>query len=113
MDRIIEDRSRLNDPVVRNLFVPRQQQTITAAVSNNASDQRETSSDEEVGKIAFKKNGWGYIRPDAGSENIYFFYRDLENAEYDDLELESRVSFVRSQNEKGPCAVQIRALDTL
>lgn len=39
MGRIIEDRSRRNDPIVRNLFVPRQQ-TSTATVSNDVSDQQ-------------------------------------------------------------------------
>jgi cold shock CspA family protein len=42
--------------------------------------------------------------------NIYFHSTGLRDISFLDLQIGDRVSFIRTQNERGPCALEIRRL---
>lgn len=53
--------------------------------------------------------GFGFIRPDDGSKDVFFHVNALPRAtEFDALLTDRRVSFDTEQAEKGPKAVNVR-----
>lgn len=55
-------------------------------------------------------NGYGFLRPHRSperSERLFFFQSDVVNESFDNLQHQQRVTFRRSMNERGPCAVEV------
>jgi cold shock CspA family protein/uncharacterized LabA/DUF88 family protein len=98
MNTIIEDRSRRNDPLVEHLFIttptiPKQRQTIGS----------------KTGIVEAVKQGYGFIRPDDESENLFFHYTDLdEGIELYDLQEGDRVCYEEGENNRGRCARRVK-----
>lgn len=64
---------------------------------------------EESGALVHMDDrGYGFIKPHAGGEDLFFFRSEVENVDFEFLGLYQRVSFRRSANERGPCAVGVR-----
>ncbi len=102
MNTIIEDRARRNDPVVNDLFISPQ----TAAPHRQARPDREYR-----GTVTAIKNGFGFLRPDDGSDDLFFHWSDLEDVELFDLSEGERVCYQLGSNDRGPCAVHVRRCD--
>ncbi len=102
MNTIIEDRARRNDPVVNDLFIS--PLTVSAR-------QRPRANREHRGTVTAVKNGFGFIRPDEGSDDLFFHWSDLENLELYDLKEGDRLCYQLGTNDKGDCAVHVRRCD--
>jgi cold shock CspA family protein/uncharacterized LabA/DUF88 family protein len=122
MNQIIDDRSRRNDTLVSGLFVPRKDpapiRPVMAApvVSVPAGDGMSIpsattgSSGPLTGEIQNLKNGFGFITPDQGGPNIFFFHLDVMDVDFLDLRIGERVQYQLGMNERGPCAKQVKVL---
>ena len=108
MDRIVDDRSRSNDAIVNNLFV---------APSKPAAARRAqppvqppgTSAELAEGVIQSIKDGYGFITPAAGGENLFFHWTNVTD-EFEELRIGEQVRFIVSSNNRGACAVDVRRL---
>ncbi len=106
MDGIIDDRSRSGDRVVNNLFVaPPQPSVARAARPSVASDEL------QEGVIQNLKDGFGFITPDSGGDNLFFHWRSVKNGDFDELQVGEMVLFVLGSNDRGPCALDVRRPD--
>lgn len=105
MGPIIEDRSRRNDSLINGLFVPKKEyiapQVPIVPIASGA---------ELCGTILNLRNGYGFITPSGGGENIFFFHLDVNGADFLDLRIGDSVEFVAGLNERGPCARQVRVI---
>ena len=65
------------------------------------------------GKILQLKNGYGFIAPDnqdqcsKESKNLFFFWEDVENCDFNDLCSGDAVSYTEGKNQRGECAKNI------
>lgn len=58
-----------------------------------------------TGKIKTLKNGFGFIQPDEGGNDIHFSRKALKNAEFEELEKGQQVtSYTIIQSQRGPTA---------
>jgi cold shock CspA family protein len=112
MPPIIDDRARKSDPLINGLFVPRKEFAIRSVPTPNAQTDAADKQGATKGIIHSLKSGYGFIQPDSGGSTLFFFYTDVLNAEFDDLKPGEHVEFTIGQNEKGPCAKQIRVVQT-
>lgn len=106
MDSIIDDRSRSGDRVVNNLFVaPPHPSAARSARPSVASDEL------QEGVIQNLKDGFGFITPDSGGDNLFFHWRAVKDGDFDELGIGDLVLFMLGSNDRGPCAVDVRRPD--
>ena len=106
MDGIIDDRSRSGDRVVNNLFVASPQPSVARGA------RPIVASDElQEGVIQNLKDGFGFITPDSGGENLFFHWRSVKNGDFDELQVGEMVLYVLGSNDRGPCALDVRRPD--
>ncbi len=104
MGDIIEDRARKNDTLVNNLFIPKPPPKPTVA----SSVQSESGSDPLSGHIQSIIDGYGFISPDSGGENLFFYHTSVEGCDFSELHEGDQVQFTLGSNERGPCAIHVR-----
>ena len=102
MDGIIDDRSRSSDPLVNRLFVAQQ------ASAPRPARPRVVSEEVQEGVIQNLKDGFGFITPYSGGDNLFFHWRAVTNGDFEELEIGEAVLFVMGSNDRGPCAVDVR-----
>ena len=102
MNRIIEDRTRQSDPMIENLFI-----VSTRDNGSSPVEEEVISIDTYRGAIQVIKNGYGFITPEVGGENLFFYYADLMNADFASLHIGDTVEYAIGQNDQGPCARRI------
>jgi cold shock CspA family protein len=131
MHPIIEDRARQRDPLINGLFVPRKESgsnpliprpaalmppagnndrrdagpTVPPAAGSNAAP---VNGPTAAGWIQTLKSGYGFIVPDNGGPNMFFFHEDVDGGDFVELKVGDRVQFVIGQNDRGPCAKEVR-----
>ena len=134
MHQIIDDRSLRNDPLINGLFVPPTEARFTWP----ATGPRETGTETggmatgglETGGMAVAelgavettpgtkrpvgiqnlREGYGFITPDEGGENLFFYWRAVVNTDFNQLQIGDAVSYDVGSNDRGPCAVNVRRL---
>ncbi|WP_057875030.1 cold-shock protein [Liquorilactobacillus aquaticus] len=62
-----------------------------------------------MGKVHFfdSKNGYGFITPETGKEDIFVHYTAIKISGYKALEVGQKVSFMVAQGKRGPQAVNV------
>jgi cold shock CspA family protein len=111
MHTIIEDRARQRDPLINGLFVPRKEFSFIPAATRPAPlAVPATGGAEEIGTIQNVKSGYGFIAPDRGGPNMFFFHLDVREVDFLDLKAGDRVQYVIGQNDRGTCAKEVRRL---
>ena len=122
--QVIEGRSRRNDPLVNGLFIPPKElraavAAATVAAPNPAPSVSSTaptpspgaaSVDVYDGTIQNIKSGFGFIRPAAGGANVFFFYAEVTNLDFSELQEGDKVRYKHGRNDRGVCAVDIEVL---
>jgi CspA family cold shock protein len=53
-------------------------------------------------------NGYGFIKPDDGSKDVFFHAQSLNGVAFDELPENSKVTFDVEQGPKGPAAANVR-----
>jgi cold shock CspA family protein len=103
MDAIIDERALQGDPLIENLFVA------SRDFSNEYSPPPITDDDSRfvIGRIQNLKDGYGFITPDNGEKNLFFYYREVMNVDFNDLTVGDWVKYEMGENDRGPCAINI------
>ena len=69
-----------------------------------------TPGEISTGTLWTLKNGYGFIAPEKGGPNMFFFHGDVVEVDFLDLRLGEKVQFVIGQNDRGLCAKEVRPL---
>ncbi len=111
MHPIIEDRARQRDALISGLFVPRKEFGSSPTIPRPAFIGPEGGSTSTgTGSIQTLKSGYGFIAADQGGPNLFFFHEDVKGADFLELKIGDRVLYVVGQNDRGPCAKEVRRL---
>jgi cold shock CspA family protein len=110
MHTIIDDRARQKDSLINGLFVPRKEYSIATGVPRPVPAMVPGTAGVDTGSIQSLKNGYGFIAPDRAGPNMFFFHLDVLDIDFLDLKVGDRVQYVIGQNDRGPCAKQVRRL---
>jgi len=109
MHQVIDDRARRSDSLINGLFVPRRE---LAVVSGAPFPNVPTAGPEGklLGVIKKLKEGYGFIGPDQGGPDIFFYYLDTIDVDFLDLRMGDKVEFMMGRNDRGLCAKEVRAI---
>ncbi len=117
MHTLIDDRSRRDDPIVRNLFLPQVSPTprplpsprpTATSVGGSAVPKVDGAKPAVAdGMIKLLKEGYGFIVPGGGGPDVFFFHLQVTNADFNELAVGDKVRYSLGRNERGPCAVDI------
>jgi cold shock CspA family protein len=113
MNTLIDDRSSQRDPLINGLFVPRKEFSVNTATPippGTVPPPLGTPGEISTGTLWTLKNGYGFIAPEKGGPNMFFFHGDVVDVDFLDLRLGEKVQFVIGQNDRGLCAKQVRPL---
>lgn len=138
MHQIIDDKTRRDDPLIKNLFVePREEpapSTRTAVpapepvatpksplqpapappgLANEAEiplPASEATDERHVGEILSLKEGFGFIKAPGFPNNVFFHWSALTNKEFTDLVAHQKVRFSVQQGDRGPIALNVEVI---
>lgn len=106
MSSIIEDRSRKSDPIINSLLVMGKPEIFQTA-NEKKNTESEANDPKMEGTIIGLREGYGFIKPNSGGDNLFFYFKDLQNMDFDSLSHDDKVVFCLFSNEKGPCAKEV------
>jgi len=136
MHNIIDDKTKRTDPFIANLFVP-QRDALTGSDLNGISGMGGSTlgnvnlrpvtqlpttpgipmmplsgnvGESYSGRIAAIKEGYGFITTDQSSRNLFFYWGDVVDGDFNNLKLGDPVQYVLGMNDKGECAKEVRRL---
>lgn len=98
MSSVIDDRSRKNDSVINDLFLS------AKAEPHTINSDKPSDKSQQEGSVVTLNEGFGFISPKSGGDNLFFHHSDIENVDFNSLEIQDDVSYEVSSNNKGPCA---------
>ena len=101
----IEARSRKKDSLISDLFVQRKE--APTRVESSGETAIEGVAERRTGSIVTIQDGYGFVRPDGGGDNLFFHHSSLVDTEYAELSKSDKVSYVLGRNPKGPCALRV------
>jgi cold shock CspA family protein len=110
MHNLIDDRARQKDPLITGIFVPRKEFGFAPPVPRPTPGAVPGAGEVETGVIHTLKNGFGFIASDRPGPNMFFFHLEVLEVDFLDLKVGDRVEYVIGQNDRGPCAKQVRRL---
>ncbi len=108
--------SKVKDQTVENLFVPHNEMRETARSTYSilpsppSSETLASAAEADefyAGKIHNMTAGYGFIEPDAGAPNMFFFYTEVKNKDFNELAVHEKVKYKLGKNAKGACAVDV------
>ncbi|HVI39177.1 MAG TPA: cold shock domain-containing protein, partial [Anaerovoracaceae bacterium] len=102
-----EERERYADLFVRRRENPSQEHA-HEAVQNSATEPEELGENWKEGTIVNLLEGFGFIKPSDGGENLFFHHSALTTSDFADLFKGMEVSFVEGMGQRGICAIQVR-----
>ncbi|HVI39516.1 MAG TPA: NYN domain-containing protein [Anaerovoracaceae bacterium] len=119
MDQLIngyEGQSEEERVEVSNIFIRKRQAEVVDLVEVEAEPVVEAQPEEPEdngepwldGTIINIKDGFGFIKPLTGGDNLFFHHTALTNAEFSELFKGMEVSFKMGEGRNGPAAVAVR-----
>jgi cold shock CspA family protein/uncharacterized LabA/DUF88 family protein len=104
--------SRVKDQIVDNLFLPRNFLRETAQEVFPSVPRNSEGSEIYQGTIRNipELRGFGFISPDEGGNNLFFFHTAVQNKDFNELAMGDRVEYKIGANNKGPIAVDVRVI---
>ncbi len=61
--------------------------------------------------VRIKEQGFGFIKPEDGSKDVFFHAQSLIDVSFDDLKEGDKVTFDVEQGPKGPAATNVRRVE--
>lgn len=108
MHEIIDNRITRNEPIINNLFVPRDIRDHIPASQRKPSIPLDAEARQSY-IVSLSRNGFGFIA--AQPNNLYFHSTDLTTGNFNDLNDGDLVEFMLGKNEKGECARNVKYLN--
>lgn len=111
MNQIINDHENgdAKDPLVNELFVtPREK--VNNQLSRYSPHNKNSDFLSGTGRVLPLREGYGFIKPDEGGENLYFHYSDVLDDFFHALQADDAVRYQIGTNEKGPCAKRVELI---
>lgn len=110
MHKLIDDRSIRSDQYINGLFVPKSDLLVKEIISDT---EPSFYQDNEIhyGTIQNLKEGFGFIAPESGGQNLFFFHASIVNADFNELQIGDQVEYEIGSNDKGPCATNIKVIE--
>ncbi len=99
--------------LIDSLFVPHKEPSIypkqleAKKPQSPPAQQAPANTSASVGKIQALREGFGFITPSDGSNNLFFFHASVLNADFNELRVGDDVTYKIGNNDKGPCAVEV------
>lgn len=114
----IDSRSRKNDPLIANLFMKPRETVVAPTAIHDAADDRLGGSTGDPADTVYNgtifsttpDRGFGFIRPERGSENLFFHVTSLISCDIQGLEAGSRVSYKVIDTPRGRNAIEVKPL---
>jgi cold shock CspA family protein len=100
MHQVIDDRVHKNDAMVNALFM--QEARVRELPPGHTGDE------SSAGVIQNLKDGFGFITPDTGGVNLFFYWTSVAGANFADLKIGDKVEYEIGFNDKGPCAISVK-----
>jgi cold shock CspA family protein len=119
MHDLINDKTRRNDPLINGLFLAREKVATHAGFNGQMlkeTDAAETSTQTGAavvrkGKIHNLQGGYGFVTTGVPNKNLFFFWSDLVDVDFNDLKTGDAVEYVIGKNEKNQdCAREVRRI---
>ena len=114
MHQVIDDRSLRNDPVINGLFAQKSEYparvTVEPAPAPAAGVAIANPSEPLKGRIQNLKEGYGFIIPATGGQNLFFYHAEVSNTDFNELRIGDEVEYHAGQNDKGSCAVRVKRI---
>ncbi len=118
MRAIIDEMIKNNDPFIDTLFVKKTSTSKTneseyennnnISISNEEKNVTLESDEDFEGTIQAIKDGYGFIKPNNNTPNVFFFYGELYNVDFNDLKIGDLVKYKLGKNDRGLYALQVR-----
>jgi cold shock CspA family protein len=116
MHDLVDDKTKQNDSLLNGLFLNRAKeaeslkQEIKLATRNGEAEIEPSANGElKRGKILNLQGGYGFVTTDIPNKNLFFFWSDLLNVDFNDLKPGDAVDYLIGTNEKGrECAKEVR-----
>jgi cold shock CspA family protein len=99
-----EEKEALSD-----LFVRRRAHDVAHAGGEAVAQPAGEVDGWKVGSIVNLGQGFGFIKPGDGGENLFFHHSAITNADFDVLFKGMEVSYQEGTGQKGPAATKVRA----
>ncbi len=121
MHNEIDDKTKRMDSLIANLFVAQREPqyeayqaptpTLSLPLPVPAGDVMVGESGE--GQIVTIKEGYGFIKNDALTRSIFFYWGDVADGDFNALRVGDRVQYVIGMNDRGECAKDVRKVMTI
>lgn len=130
MHEIIDNRLRKNEPLINGLFVPKNsekvftkqrfetpnrenfQSVLPARTAEENSGPVAGENGREISTIFSLKEGFGFIKGENPSKNIFFFHASLIDYDFNDLEVGDTVEYLAETKEDGKLvAREVRVME--
>jgi cold shock CspA family protein len=108
MHSIIDDKTKRADSLINNLFVP--PRDISQQSWKLPSPPTVESSGLNRGRIVTLKEGYGFVSNESLGRDLFFFWTDLIDCDFNSLKAGDQLEYCIGRNEKGDCAKEIRRL---
>lgn len=110
MHNIIDDKTKRADPIINNLFVPKDQEYEALHIinpDNNHKDENNGDNNLHQSKIHSLKDGYGFVETETTGKNLFFYWDDVLGS-FNDLKPGDMVEYKIGSNAKGECAKEVR-----
>lgn len=119
MHEIINNRVKKNDPLINGLFVPKNTEKVFTKQKSNYVPSQNTQSNSpnkttnkidkpvvadngrQISTIFSLKDGFGFIKGENPSKNVFFFHSSLIGYDFNDLEVGDTVEYIIETKEDG------------
>lgn len=119
MHEIIDNRVRKNEPLINGLFVPRStkkvftkqksdfvpKQNVQSTTQTKTADKIDkpviAENGRQISTIFSLKDGFGFIKGENSSKNIFFFHSSLMEYDFNDLDVGDKVEYTVETKEDG------------
>lgn len=122
MHQVIDDRTLRNDRLVNGIFMPvvepRQREALASAAAATERNRSEIAprpidteplpTERRHGVVQNLLEGYGFIKPADGGDNLFFYNKAVSGAEFKALAIGDAVSYVLGRNAKGLCAEAVQ-----
>lgn len=93
MRQLIDDPAHQGDPLIEGLFVKPRELPAEGDLIDGGDGSSGSAGQSHTGRIKVLKEGYGFIAPSDGGDNIFFYHGAVLNADFNDLRVDDESDF--------------------